>query len=150
MSLSMTGEPAIRPTGLLLLRTRLVVGIAFLLTFLRPDVLAFALRHVMKGAAPATAAGAYRARAHACAVSARCAGQGCLQRSIAVVLLCRLAGTSPVWKTGYRVAPFAAHAWVEVEGRPVAEPGDVSSYTTVIEVCPRAQAPAETPSNESR
>lgn len=150
MSLPIVSEPASRPRGTARIRTRLAVCLAFLLTFLPPHVLAILLRRVMKGAAPADLGATARVRAHVCAMSERCAGQGCLQRSIAVVLLCRLAGTAPVWKTGYRVAPFAAHAWVEVAGEPVSEPGNVSSYTTVLEVQAGSQERADNSSKESR
>lgn len=57
------------------------------------------------------------------AVSLRCLGpQGCLPRSVAVVLLCRLSGAWPTWCAGVRVMPpFGAHAWVEADGVPVDE-----------------------------
>jgi hypothetical protein len=33
-----------------------------------------------------------------------------------------------------RTAPFAAHAWVEAEGRPVGEPDDTAAYRAMIKV----------------
>lgn len=55
------------------------------------------------------------------AISLVCAGrEGCLPRSLAIVLLCRLRGHWPTWCVGVRrLPPFGAHAWAEAEGRPV-------------------------------
>ncbi|WP_369387226.1 lasso peptide biosynthesis B2 protein [Streptomyces sp. CG1] len=68
--------------------------------------------------------------------SARCAGwQGCLPRSIAVGLLCRVRGGWPQWCVGVRATPpFAAHAWVEAEERIVAEPGGRDDYRVLMRV----------------
>lgn len=70
------------------------------------------------------------------AASPRCAGwQGCLPRSIAVALLCRLRGGWPQWCVGVRATPpFAAHAWVEADGRIVAEPGGSEDYRVLMTV----------------
>ncbi|EQD88249.1 transglutaminase superfamily protein [Saccharopolyspora erythraea NRRL 2338] len=78
---------------------------------------------------PATAGQASAAREQVVSVSLRCAGQGCLQRSIATALLCRARGTRPTWCTGVRTQPFAAHAWVEAEGRLIGEPHPKGHYT---------------------
>ncbi|MCC3775747.1 lasso peptide biosynthesis B2 protein, partial [Streptomyces sp. UNOB3_S3] len=78
-----------------------------------------------------------RCREHITAVSVLCSGRYCLRRSLATVLLCRLGGTWPTWCTGVRTAPFAAHAWVEAEGRPVGEPGDTAGYRPMLTVPPR-------------
>lgn len=65
-------------------------------------------------------------------VSARCAGNGCLQRSIAVVLMAATSGRSVEWKAGFRTEPFLAHAWVEVDEEPVGEPAEVRYYRITI------------------
>lgn len=70
-------------------------------------------------------------------VSRRCAGQGCLQRSVAVVILARRYGVAPTWRTGFRTNPFTAHAWVEVEGVAVDEPAAVTDFAVVLSVEPR-------------
>lgn len=70
-------------------------------------------------------------------VSKRCAGNGCLQRSVAIVLLGALHGRAPVWCTGFRLEPFTAHAWVEVDDVPIDEPEIISSYTKVLTMTPR-------------
>ncbi|MEV0505008.1 lasso peptide biosynthesis B2 protein, partial [Streptomyces spectabilis] len=76
-----------------------------------------------RGARPATAAEAGAARTTVVTVSLSCAGQkGCLPRSLATVMLCRMRGQWPTWCVGVRTRPpFAAHAWVEAEGILVGE-----------------------------
>ncbi len=76
-----------------------------------------------KGTSPATHVEAQRARETVVAVSLACAGrEGCLPRSLATVLLCRVHGSWPTWCVGARsLPPFAAHAWVEAEGSAVGE-----------------------------
>lgn len=76
-----------------------------------------------RGATPATHLNTKAARDAVLAVSLACTGpQGCLPRSLATALLCRMSGQWPVWCVGVRVLPpFGAHAWVEAEGRMVDE-----------------------------
>jgi Transglutaminase-like superfamily len=121
---------------------RCAVGVARLLVLLPPARLQRVLHAISRGASPVGYADALRARQSAVAVSVRCAGLGCLQRSVATVLLCRARGRWADWCTGFRVEPFAAHAWVEVDGRPVGEPHDMSTFRTVLTVRhqPRGQA----------
>jgi hypothetical protein len=120
------------------LRRRLVAraaaGIARLLIRLPPLRLRQVLRVLSRGAAPATEAQALAARQAVVSVSTRCAGQGCLQRSVATVLLCRLEGAWPDWCTGVRTEPFRAHAWVEVGGKPVGEGQDVPYFRKIMSV----------------
>lgn len=98
------------------------VAAARVLARVSPRRLRRVLELVRRGARPATAAEALRARNDVVAVSVRCAGPSCLQRSIAAVLLCRARyGTWPDWCTGVRTQPFQAHAWVAVDGEPVGE-----------------------------
>jgi hypothetical protein len=121
------------PLGKKLL-ARLTVAIARLMSGRSPLRLGRLLGLAQRGARPATAAQALRARQAVVSVSARCAGQQCLQRSIATALLCRLAGTWPEWRTGIRTEPFRAHAWVEVDGRAVGEAEDMSLYRVVLAI----------------
>ncbi|MFJ4200807.1 lasso peptide biosynthesis B2 protein [Streptomyces sviceus] len=113
---------------------RCAVGAAHLLAKVPPRRLRRVLRTVSRGSRPATAAQTLDARTSVVSVSAWCAGQGCLERSIATVLLCRLHGTWPDWCTGVRTRPFRAHAWVEAEGRPVGEPEDTGLFRAMISV----------------
>jgi Transglutaminase-like superfamily len=105
------------------------------------------LRQVRRGAAPARYDDALRARQDVVAVSLRCAGQYCLERSVAVALLTRFRGRWADWVSGVNLKPFAAHAWVEVGGRPVGEPLDLAQFQRNI-VVPHRDAEDPTPPSE--
>lgn len=120
----------------------LAAGLAGGLVRLPPRRLRQILTLASRGARPATEAEASAARRAVVTVNARCAGQGCLQRSVATVLLARLSGRWPDWCTGFRTRPFSGHAWVETDGRPVDEPAGLSEFTTVVAVrCPAGGRP---------
>lgn len=95
-----------------------VVGIARLLATRSPRRIRGLLGVARRGASPATYEQAKAARDTVVAVSLACAArEGCLPRSLATVLLCRLHGSWPAWCVGARrLPPFAAHAWVEADG----------------------------------
>lgn len=112
------------------------VAVARVLARLPPVRLRKILELAHRGAPPTTFAQADAARQAVISVSLRCAGQACLQRSLAVALLCRIHGTWPTWRTGVRVSPFTAHAWVEAEGRPVGEPFPQGHYHPLLTVPP--------------
>ncbi|WP_237107538.1 lasso peptide biosynthesis B2 protein [Nonomuraea sp. MG754425] len=115
---------------------RLAVAVARLLARRPPRRIVAVLRLLRRGARPATYEQALRARQTVTAISTRCAGSYCLPRSLATVLLCRMRGTWPTWHTGVRTPPFAAHAWVVAEGRPVGEEADVATYRPLLTVAP--------------
>lgn len=48
----------------------------------------------------------------------------CLENSLAATLTCLLTGRSVDWCIGVRLMPYAAHAWIEVEGVPIGEPSE--------------------------
>ncbi|MGB3442137.1 MAG: lasso peptide biosynthesis B2 protein [Actinophytocola sp.] len=127
-------EETVRLSWYRALAARAAVGVARLLILLPPRRLRLVLTALSRGSRPATAAQALRARQAVVSVSARCAGQGCLQRSVAAVLLARLSGRWPDWCTGIRTAPFRAHAWLEVAGDPVGEPPDTALYRATMTV----------------
>ncbi|WP_419998134.1 lasso peptide biosynthesis B2 protein [Streptomyces boninensis] len=114
----------------------LAVGAARILASVKPVRLRRVLELLRRGARPTTQERALEARQAVVAVSLRCAGQGCLQRSIAAALLCRLHGEWPTWSTGVRTSPFEAHAWIEAEGRAVGEPVPVEHYHPLLRVPP--------------
>ena len=118
----------------------LAVGLARPLARLKPARLRVVLECVRRGAAPATAGQARTARDQVVSVSLRCAGQNCLQRSIATVLLCRARGVWATWCTGVRTHPFAAHAWVEADDQLIGEPHPQGYYRPMLTVPPRAGA----------
>lgn len=136
-----------RPVGVPLRRraaARLAVGLACLLAPLPPARIRAVLTVLRRGAAPATHAQAHQAREAVLAVSLSCAGpQGCLRRSLATALLCRMSGRWPTWCVGVRVLPpFGAHAWVEAEGRLVDEDAPGSYFSRLITVAPKAHRPS--------
>lgn len=132
--LALEGRRTLRPRQRL--AARLAVAAARPLAALPPRRIRTALRLLRTGAHPATAAQAQAARDAVVTVSTRCAGQHCLQRSLATALLCRMTGSWPTWRTGVRTAPFRAHAWVEADGRPVGEPHPAGYYTPTLTVGP--------------
>jgi len=111
------------------LAARGAVAAARPLSALPPRRIRAVLELLRTGARPATTAQAQAARDAVVAVSTRCAGQYCIQRSLATALLCRMSGTWPTWRAGIRTAPFRAHAWVEADGQPVGEPRPAGYYT---------------------
>jgi Transglutaminase-like superfamily len=100
-----------------------VIGFARLLATRSPRQIRTVLGRLRPGARPATYEEAKAARDTVVAVSLTCAArEGCLPRSLATVLLCRLHGSWPAWCAGARrLPPFAAHAWVEADGVMVEE-----------------------------
>lgn len=137
MTMPVTAEDSVPLTWHRHIIARLATGSARLLIRLPPSRLGRLLRMISRGTRPATTTQALSARQAVVSVSARCAGQGCLQRSVAVALLCRAVGTWPDWCTGFRTRPFRAHAWVEVDGDAVGEPLDMRLFHTVMSVrCP--------------
>jgi Transglutaminase-like superfamily len=102
---------------------RLAVGCAHILATQPPGRIRTVLSWVRRGARPATVQETAAARSTVLTVSLASGGRrGCLPRSLATVLLCRMRGQWPTWCVGVRTRPpFAAHAWVEAEGELVGE-----------------------------
>jgi hypothetical protein len=102
---------------------RVVVGAARLLATQSPRRIRRVLGFLRRGAEPATVDQVRAARDAVTAVSLTCAArEGCVPRSLATILLCRLRGRWASWSVGARrIPPFGAHAWVEVDGVPVGE-----------------------------
>ncbi|MGW1072461.1 lasso peptide biosynthesis B2 protein [Streptomyces sp. NPDC002537] len=113
---------------------RAAVVAARLLAALPPGRIRQLLRLVRLGVTgPASAEQALAAREAVTSASARCAMEhGCLQRSLAVVLLCRMSGVWATWCTGVRTRPFRSHAWVEAVGAPVGEPYPEGYFTPIL------------------
>jgi hypothetical protein len=101
----------------------LTVAAARLLAAQSPRRIRTVLGWLRRGAKPATFEQAKAARDTVVAVSLTCAArEGCVPRSLATILLCRLRGRWPTWCVGARrLPPFAAHAWVEADGVMVGE-----------------------------
>jgi hypothetical protein len=114
----------------------LAVGAGHLIGRLPPARIRRILTVAARGARAASYAEASRARRTVTAVSVRCAGEGCLPRSIATALLCRVSGSWPTWHAGVRTIPFQAHAWVEADNRPVDEPLSTQQMRPLVTVSP--------------
>lgn len=134
MTVPLTLEEAVRVPWRRRFAARFAVAAARLLITASPYRLRRTLDAVSRNARPATEAQALAARQAVVSVSLRCAGQGCLQRSVATALLCRLGGSWPEWCTGVRTEPFRAHAWVEVDGKPVGERDEIRLYHKTVTV----------------
>ena len=59
----------------------------------------------------------------------------CLQRSVVTACLLRSYGVPAQMVLGAQKLPFKAHAWVEVEGRPINERSNVQTIYGVWERC---------------
>ncbi|MEV0600367.1 lasso peptide biosynthesis B2 protein [Streptomyces sp. NPDC050315] len=126
---------------------RAAVGAARLLARQSPARIRTVLGLLRHGAVPATYEQAGRARRDVVAVSRVCAGEGCVPRSLATVLLCRARGVWPTWCAGARIYPFSAHAWVEAQGRPVDEPPGTDRYRVIMRVAPHRPGRVASPTN---
>lgn len=100
---------------------------------LSPATMARVLTKLNRSQPPASEEVCARARAAVCTVSLRCRSpKGCVLRSVATTLLCRTMGGSATWCTGFALAPFRAHAWVEAGGRAIGEPDEIADYVVVL------------------
>ena len=120
----------------------LAISVARVIALLPALHIAQVLGALRRGTRPSHVGEVSDLRSAICRMSVRCAGQGCLQRSIAVFVACRFRGHTPVWASGFRVSPFGAHAWVEVDGAPVGEPSVISDFVVVLSVPGRSSEPS--------
>lgn len=113
---------------------RVCTMISYFLIKLPPKKIAAVLRAGVKGTSAPSAAEVLRYRDAANSVSPRCAGNGCLQRSVAVMIWGITRRRTPDWVSGVRLNPFIAHAWVEIDGVPVGESMDLTGFTRTLQV----------------
>ena len=115
---------------------RMAIAAAQLLATQSPQRIRSVLGWLRRGARPASFEQAKAARDTVVAVSLPCASrEGCLPRSLATVLLCRLGGQWPTWCVGVRrLPPFGAHAWVEADGIMVGEDYPVDYFRPLFKV----------------
>ncbi|WP_107660568.1 lasso peptide biosynthesis B2 protein [Nocardia suismassiliense] len=118
---------------------RWAVRAARLLVMLPPRRIEWTLRQLHRGSRPASFEDAERWRRRVVEVSPDAAGRfGCLTRSVATTLLSRRYGAWTTWCVGVRTElPFAAHAWVEADGKLVGEAGDMTTFSRLIAVGPQ-------------
>lgn len=60
------------------------------------------------------------------------AGNGCLQRAVAVMLRGIIDRRTSDWVSAFQVVAFIAHAWVEIDGKPIGEEIDLSKFQKII------------------
>ncbi|MFF5205259.1 lasso peptide biosynthesis B2 protein [Streptosporangium sp. NPDC000396] len=117
----------------------LVIALAWPLARCAPYRLRAVLQFLSKGARAATVEEAERARNAIVGLSVRHSGPRCLERSIAIALMCRLTGSWPDWCTGVSTHPFEAHAWVEAEDKPIGEnPDEIIHFFVTMKVSARS------------
>lgn len=135
MSEILPDEP-VRLSPIARAQVSVAVTAARLLRKRRPETLRKVVTRIVHGGAPATFDATKHVRDQVLTASAHCrGGHACLIRSLAVVLVCRLRGFTPVWSVGVlAVPPFTAHAWVEAEGEIVDEPLTVTDYRAFFKI----------------
>lgn len=118
------------------IQVRTMVAAARLLSTRSPQRIRTVLTWMHRGTRPATHEETRNARQAVVSVSLACAGrEGCLVRSLATTLLCRAHGYWPTWCLGARrLAPFYAHAWVEVDGVMIGEDYPADYFRTFFTV----------------
>ncbi len=103
------------------------------LNHMSPGTIEKILKYLVKKNTVATIDQVKTARNAVCTVSNRCRSQeGCLRRSLAIVLMLWLQHKSVSWCTGYAQEPFRAHAWVELNDVPIGEYSEVQMYSKAI------------------
>lgn len=119
-------------------KLRTAIALALLLAKLKPGRLRKLLTRLSAGARPASYDQTLETYDRVVATSRKCAGwYGCLPRSIAIALVCRMSGTWPDWHAGVRNAPpFQPHAWVAADGRTVGEQ-NVDDFRPLLKVTTR-------------
>ena len=111
---------------------RIAVGTAMVMCRLSPSAIrGILIKTVRTGKRPPTSY-VIRYRRLVASVSTFCAGEGCLPRSIAIALVARMYGYGVTWCTGVKDNPFVAHAWVEIDGKPIGEVSDLSKFNRLM------------------
>lgn len=119
------------------LKYRLLAQIALLISYpltkLSPTRIEFLINKLSDSKLSATVNEAVLARDAICTVSRKCRNQdGCVKRSLGVIMFLLLLKKRASWCTGFAMNPFRSHAWVEVNGNPIKELEEVSSYERVV------------------
>lgn len=107
-------------------------NVSFFLIKLPPNKLSEVIEKLSKNTRKALPKEVESWRTSINSINVRCAGNGCLQRSVAVMLRGIIARRTPDWVSGFQVSPFIAHAWVEVDGIPIGEEMDLSNFQKIL------------------
>lgn len=128
------------PFGLRL-RVRVAALVAAPIARLSPARIRRVMTWLRRGAEPAGHDDAQKLRDATIGVSLRAAGpEGCLRRTLTVMLLCRSRGIWPTWCVGVTtVPPFRAHSWIEAEGRMVGEDEPDGHFAKLIAIPARGR-----------
>ena len=119
------------------LKYRLLAQIALLISYpltkSSPKRIESLINKLSESKLSATENEAVLARDAICTVSRKCRNQdGCVKRSLGVIMFLLLLNKRASWCTGFAMDPFRSHAWVEVNGNPIKELEEVSSYERVV------------------
>ncbi|MPZ12703.1 MAG: lasso peptide biosynthesis B2 protein, partial [Kiloniellaceae bacterium] len=60
----------------------------------------------------------------------------CLEETAAAMLVLALTGRRAGWCHGIAADPIQLHAWIALDGRPVAEPASITRYTPLLRIPP--------------
>ena len=121
----------------LFLESKISVIIAVVLSKLPPMYIEKVLGYITKGSEKADECDVYKWINTIEHYSLICRGNGCLVRSLSVMVLGALNGSTPVWCTGVKTTPFSSHAWVEVDNKPIGELMPLDSYMKLMVVQPK-------------
>ena len=114
---------------------RLALFLSAPLNWVSPLRIELILSRLTRNLPAATYEQAYEMRNAVCSVSKRCCSQeGCIRRSLAVIIALCLKRCSASWCTGFAQEPFRAHAWIEVNNIAVGEPEEIVLYSKMINV----------------
>lgn len=58
----------------------------------------------------------------------------CLEETAAAVLVLALTGRRAGWCHGVAADPIRLHAWIQLDGRPIAEPASTARYTPLLQI----------------
>lgn len=58
----------------------------------------------------------------------------CLEESAAVVVLLAMNRRTVAWHHGVAPDPIRLHAWIEVDGQPIAEPDSTKQFATLLQI----------------
>ena len=114
------------------IRALFCANVSFFLIKLPPKKLSEVIEKLSKNTRKALPKEVESWRTSINSINVRCAGNGCLQRSVAVMLRGIIARRTPDWVSGFQVSPFIAHAWVEVDGIPIGEEMDLSNFQKIL------------------
>lgn len=127
-------KPDVRLPAKLMIEARFSVLVAYIVAYFPPKGMVFFVSAIGRNCKHPSYDQAEHFLFAVKKASLMCRGQWCLQRSLAVVVLCSLHGYCPDFIIGVRPSPFSMHAWIESEGVPVQDRKELTwMYLTAFE-----------------